>query len=153
MSDEHPPAFITRPPARVLFLCIHNSARSQIAEAFARRLAPRGTEVWSAGTAPSRVHPDAIAVMAEAGLTLAGHTSKPLDAVPWRTADTVVTLCDEAAAACPTLPGPVRRVHWPLPDPSAAPPDSRLEAFRQIRDEIRWRVSALWPRADDEGTG
>lgn len=145
MSSE-PTRIITRPPERVLFLCVHNSARSQMAEAWARRLAPAGVQVWSAGTEPSRVHPDAVTVMAEVGIPLEGHRSKRLEDVPWREADTVVTLCGEAAEACPALPAAVRRVHWPLPDPAAAPEGERLEAFRQIRDEIRWRTSSLWPR-------
>jgi len=144
-ADPRPSAFITRPPSRVLFLCIHNSSRSQMAEGFARRLAPAGVEVMSAGTEPSRVHPRAIEAMAEVGIDLAGQTSKHLDDVRWRDCDTVVTLCGEADEACPTLAGDVRRVHWPLPDPSAAPEARQLEVFREVRDEIRWRVASLWP--------
>lgn len=141
-------AFATRPPSRVLFLCVHNSARSQIAEAFARAVAPADTVVLSAGTEPRVVHPQAVAVMAEVGLDLSSQTSKSLNDVPWREADTVVTLCAEAEQACPSVPGNVRRVHWPLPDPSAAPADRQPEAFREARDEIRWRVASLWPRGD-----
>ena len=147
MSSQ-PSEIITRPPQRVLFLCVHNSARSQMAEAWARKLGPSGVEIWSAGTEPGRVHPDAVTVMGEVGVPLEGQTSKSIDAVPWRDADTVVTLCGEAQEACPVLPTGVRRVHWPLPDPAAAPEAQRLEAFREIRDEIRWRVSSLWPRED-----
>lgn len=149
MSSQ-PSEIITRPPQKVLFLCVHNSARSQMAEAYARRLAPAGALVWSAGTEPSRVHPDAIQAMTEVGIEMTGQTSKAIADVPWREADTVVTLCSEAETACPVLPSPVRRVHWPLPDPAAAPEGERLEAFRQIRDEVRWRVSSLWPRGDSE---
>lgn len=152
-GSPQPSAIITHPPQRVLFLCIHNSARSQMAEGFARQLAPSGTEVWSAGTEPSRVHPDAVAVMAEAGVDLQSHRSKALAEVPWQTADTVVTLCGEAEEACPVLPAPVRRVHWPLPDPSAAAAEVRRATFREIRDEIRWRVSSLWPRGEAEAAG
>ena len=147
MSSQ-PSEIITRPPQHVLFLCVHNSARSQMAEAWARKLGPSGTEIWSAGTLPGRVHPDAVTVMAEVGVPLEGQTSKAIDSVPWREADTVVTLCGEAQEACPVLPTGVRRVHWPLPDPAAAPEAERLKAFREIRDEIRWRVSSLWPRED-----
>jgi arsenate reductase len=143
-DQAHPPAFITAPPRHVLMLCIHNSARSQIAEGFARAMAPPDAEVWSAGSQPSRVHPMAIEVMKEVGIDISGQTSKALDAVPWQRADTVVTLCGEAEAECPMVAGKVRRVHWPLPDPAAAPEDKRLEAFRAARDEIRWRVSSLW---------
>jgi arsenate reductase len=143
-----PPAFITRPPERVLFLCVHNSARSQIAEGLARALAPEGAFVWSAGSEPTRLHPLAIEVMKEAGIDIAGQRSKRLDEVPWREADTVVTLCGEADEVCPTLAADVRRRHWPLPDPVAAPEAQRLAAFRETRDEIRWRVVSMWPRGD-----
>lgn len=146
-EPTRPAAVITRPPGRVLFLCVHNSARSQMAEGFARALAPPGVEVWSAGTEPGKVHEMAIEVMREVGVDIAGQSSKSLDAVPWQDADTVVTLCGEADEACPALAGPVRRAHWPLPDPSAAPKEKQLEVFRQVRDEIRWRVASLWPRS------
>jgi arsenate reductase len=131
---------------RVLFLCVHNSSRSQIAEGFARALAPAGVAVWSAGTEPTGVHPRAVEVMKEAGIDVAGQRSKHLREVPWAECDTVVTLCGEAAETCPTLPGHVRRVHWPLPDPSAVQGPGQLDAFREARDEIRWRIASLWPR-------
>jgi arsenate reductase len=140
-----PAAFITRPPAKVLFLCLHNSSRSQIAEGFARQLAPAGVTVMSAGTEPRGVNPHAIEVMREASVDISGQASRHLDQVPWREADTVVTLCGEGAEVCPTVAGDVRRVHWPLPDPSLAPPERALEVFREVRDEIRWRVASLWP--------
>jgi arsenate reductase len=130
----------------VLFLCIHNSSRSQMAEGFARSLAPAGVEVMSAGSEPRGVHPCAVEAMREVGLDLTSQQSKHLDAVPWRECDTVVTLCGEADEACSTLAGDVRRVHWPLPDPSAAPEAERMAVFREVRDEIRWRVASLWPR-------
>jgi arsenate reductase len=147
-DTPRPPAFITAPPRRVLLLCVHNSARSQMAEGFARAMAPPGTEIWSAGSQPSRVHPRAIEVMKEAGIDLAGHRSKHLDEVPIASLDTVVTLCGDSDDQCPVVAATVRRVHWPLPDPSAAPEGKQLEAFRQVRDEIRWRVSSLWPRGE-----
>jgi arsenate reductase len=145
---RRPEAFITRPPRRVLFLCTHNAARSQIAEGFARVMAPQQTEIWSAGTERTRVHPAAIEVMKEVGIDISNHTSKTLDDVPWREADTVVTLCGDADEKCPAVAASVRRVHWPLPDPSAAPEAQQFEAFREARDEIHWRVSSLWPRED-----
>ena len=144
----HPPAFITAPPRRVLFLCVHNSARSQIAEGFARALAPADVQVSSAGSEPSVVNPLAIEVMKEVGIDITGQRSQRIDEVPWREADTVVTLCGEAEGICPAVAGEVRRVHWPLPDPSSAPEAERLAAFRSARDEIRWRVTSLWPRGD-----
>ena len=143
-----PAPFITMPPRRALFLCVHNSARSQMAEGFARAMAPEGAEIWSAGTRPGGVHPLAIEVMREAGLDITGQRSKPLDEVPWPQADTVISLCGESADVCPAVSGDVRRVHWPLPDPLAAPEPERLAAFREVREEIRWRVSSLWPRGE-----
>lgn len=145
--EPRPAAFITRPPGRVLFLCIHNSSRSQMAEGFAHALAPANVEVLSAGTEPRGVHPRALEVMREVGIDLTTQSSKHLDQVPWRECDTVVTLCGEADETCPALAGDVRRVHWPLPDPSAAPEARQLEVFREVRDEIRWRVASLWPRS------
>lgn len=145
-ETPRPAPFITSPPRRVLLLCIHNSARSQIAEGFARRMAPSDCDIWSAGTEPSQVHPMAVEVMKEIGIDISGHRSKHLDDVPWKEMDSIVTLCGEAEERCPAVAPTVRRVHWPLPDPAAAPEAMRLEAFRAARDEIRWRVSALWPR-------
>ena len=141
----HPPAFITHPPKRALFLCVHNSARSQMAEGFARHFAPEGVEIWSAGSQPGEVNPLAIEVMKEAGIDITEQRSKHLDQVPWREADTVITLCSEADEACPQVAAEVRRRHWFLPDPAAVPKDERLAAFREVRDEIRWRVASLWP--------
>ena len=140
-----PSAFITRPPGRVLFLCIHNSSRSQMAEGFARAMAPAGVRVMSAGSEPRGVHPRALEVMAESGVDLSAQSSKHMNQVSWRDCDTVVTLCGEADDACPALAADVRRVHWPLPDPSAAPTAQQLKVFREVRDEIRWRVASLWP--------
>ncbi len=146
-ETRHPAPFVSAPPKLVLFLCVHNSARSQMAEGFARALAPSGTGIWSAGTVVSRVHPVAIDVMRESGIDISEQRSKSLEDVPWREADTVVTLCGEASEACPAVSSNVRRLHWALPDPAAAPEIERLGAFREVRDEIRWRVSSLWPRS------
>lgn len=142
-AAKRPAAFISAPPKKVVFLCVHNSARSQMAEGLARALAPPGTVIWSAGTEPGSVNPIAIQVMQEAGIDISGHASKSVDSIPLGEADTVVTLCAEEV--CPVVSGEVRRVHWPLPDPGHAPPDQQLEAFRESRDEIRWRVASLWP--------
>lgn len=132
----------------LLFVCTHNSARSQIAEGLARAMAPPGSRIWSAGTEPSKVHPMAIEVMKEIGLDLSGHRSRKLEDVPWREADTVITLCGDAAESCPAVATSVKRLHWPLPDPAAAPKDQQLAAFRETRDELKWRISALLPRGD-----
>ena len=132
----------------MLFLCVHNSARSQIAEGFARVMAPKDAQIWSAGTEPRGVHPMAIEVMAEVGVDISSQRSKHLDEVPWREADTVVTVCGEPDEVCPVVASGVRRVHWPLPDPSAAPKKDQRAAFRECRDEVRWRAACLWPRGE-----
>ena len=93
------------------------------------------------------VHPRAVEVMKEIGIDLAEQRSKHLREVPWAECDTVVTLCGEAEESCPTLASNVRRVHWPLPDPSAVQGPAQLDAYREARDEIRWRVASLWPRS------
>lgn len=143
-----PAAFVSAPPRRLLFLCVHNSARSQMAEGIARASAPAGTEVWSAGSEPGVVHPFAVQVMDEIGIDIRAQRSKGLDHVPWRESDTVVSVCGEGDEVCPTVATNVRRVHWPLPDPTAVPEAERLQAFRIVRDEIRWRVMSLWPGDD-----
>src|SRR5215831_4017509 len=138
---RHPAAFLSAPPRRVLFLCRRNSARSQIAEGLARKVAPAGTEIWSAGIEPSTMHPMAVEVMAETGIDLKNQRSKVLDDVPWRDMDTIVSLCAESETACPSVPGDTRRVHWPLDDPAAVPASESRKAFRDTRDELRWRVA------------
>lgn len=130
------------PKLRVLVLCTHNSARSQMAEGFLRALAGDRLEVASAGTEATRIHPLAIRAMDEVGIDVRGHASKTLDrflGAPW---DYVVTVCDQAAERCPLFPGPARRVHWSFEDPSAAPGDEaeRLGAFRRVRDQIAERL-------------
>jgi len=129
---------------RVLFLCTHNSARSQMAEGFLRALAGDRFETASAGTEARGVNTLAARVMAEAGVDLAGHTSKTLDRFlgePW---DHVITVCDSANEACPVFPGTAERLHWSFDDPSAArgTEAERLAVFRRIRDEIRARIEA-----------
>jgi arsenate reductase len=130
--------------ARVLFLCTHNSARSQMAEGLLRRLAADRFEVASAGTEARGVNPLAGRAMAEIGVDLCGHTSKTLDHFlrePW---DYVITVCDNANESCPVFPGRVTRLHWSFDDPSAAAGDDeqRLAVFRRVRDEIRARIEA-----------
>jgi len=132
---------------RVLFLCTHNSARSQMAEGLLRAMAGDRFDVASAGTEATRVHPLAIRAMAERGIDLAGHTSKVFDALmraPW---DYLITVCDDANERCPFVPGVIKRLHWSLQDPSraAGSDDDRLDVFRRVRDEIESRISA-WLR-------
>lgn len=127
----------------LLFLCVANSARSQMAEAIARRIAPAGLKIWSAGSAPTVVNPLTVRVLAEIGLDAGAQRAKGLEAIPASEVDTVVTLCAEEV--CPVFPGKVRRLHWPLPDPAAAEGDdeARLAAFRTVRDELAKRVADL----------
>jgi arsenate reductase len=141
---------------RVLFLCTHNSARSQMAEGLLRHLGGGSVEVASAGTEARGVHPLAVRVMAEIGIDLRGHASKTLDRFvgePW---DDVITVCDHANESCPIFPGATRRLHWSFDDPSAATgsEEQRLAAFRHVRDEIRARIETwLAPRPAPAGRG
>jgi arsenate reductase (thioredoxin) len=123
---------------RVLFLCTHNSARSQMAEGFLRRLAGDRFEAASAGTEATRVHPLAIRVMGEAGIDLRGHTAKSVDQFLHESWDYVITVCDSANERCPLFPGRTTRLHWSFDDPSQATGSDaeRLQTFRRVRDEI-----------------
>jgi arsenate reductase len=128
---------------RVLFLCTHNSARSQMAEGFLRALAGDRFEVGSAGTEKTAVNPVAIQVMAECGIDIAGHTSKCFADVaspPW---DYLITVCDDANERCPWVPGSVTRLHWSFEDPSRArgSEEERLAVFRRVRDQIHERLT------------
>ena len=120
----------------VLFLCVANSARSQMAEGFGRRFAPPGTPIYSAGSNPSTVNPYAIQVMSEVGIDLAAHRSKGVDEVPAEAISTAITLCAEEV--CPIFPHPVEKLHWPHPDPAAATGGEEmiLQSFRQVRDNL-----------------
>ncbi|AFD27322.1 arsenate reductase ArsC [Deinococcus gobiensis] len=128
---------------RVLILCTHNSARSQMAEALTRDAARRlgvALDVHSAGTEATRVKPDAIAVMNELGLDLSTHTSKTLHDVPEaQNFDYVVTVCDSAAEACPIYPGHTLRRHYPFVDPSGG----SLDRWRTVRDQLKIQFDAF----------
>lgn len=124
---------------RALFVCTHNSARSQMAEGLLRSVAGERFEAFSAGTEATGVRPEAVAVMAEIGIDLSGQESKTLGRYLGEPFDYVVTVCDEANEACPFFPGAKRRLHWSLPDPSAAEgtEEERLAVFRSVRDRLR----------------
>lgn len=127
---------------RVLFVCTHNSARSQMAEGLLRALGGSTFDVASAGTIQTAVRSEAIAVMQEIGIDISTQQSKTLDqflAVPF---DEVITVCDDAAEACPIFPGARNRQHWSIPDPSgvAGNETERLAAFRAARDELKARI-------------
>jgi len=128
--------------ARVLFLCTHNSARSQMAEGLLRHLAGDRFEAYSAGTEATRVRPEAISVMAELGVDVSGQESKTLERYLGERFEYVVTVCDDANEACPVFPGARKRLHWSFRDPSRAEGEGeeRLAVFRRVRDEIRARV-------------
>ena len=130
-------------PSHVLFLCVANSARSQMAEGIARRLAPSGVRVSSAGSEPSRVRSQAVEVLAEMGIDASEHRSKSLDEFAEEDVDCMVTLCAEEN--CPVWLGEAWRVHWPLPDPAAATGSDEevLASFRRVRDEILRRLE-VW---------
>jgi arsenate reductase len=130
--------------ASLLFLCVANSARSQLAEGLARRLAPPGVAIHSAGSEPGTINPLAVRVLAEVGVDASGQFSKGLDAIPLGEIDLVVTLCAEEV--CPLFPSPVRKLHWPLQDPAKATgtDEQRLAAFRAVRDELAARLPALF---------
>jgi arsenate reductase len=125
----------------VLFLCVANSARSQMAEGIARRMAGDRLRIQSAGSAPSRVNPLAIRALAEIGIDISGSRSKSVDEVDRESVDTVITLCAEEV--CPVYLGQVRRLHWPLPDPAghAEGEEAGLERFRAVRNELRSRIA------------
>ena len=127
----------------ILFLCVANSARSQLAEGLARTMVPVGTKVWSAGSRPTSVRPEAVAVLKEIGIDISHHRSKAVAEIPAAEVDTVITLCGEEE--CPLFLGKARRLHWGLPDPAAAQGSSeeQLAAFRNTRDELRRRIEAL----------
>ena len=135
---------MTAPHRRVLILCTHNSARSQMAEGLLRHMAGDRLEVESAGTEATRVHPLAIRAMAELGIDVQGQTSKTLDRFLEDRWDYVVTVCDSANERCPIFPGAKHRIHWSFEDPSAAAgtDDERLAVFRRVRDEIAGRLRA-----------
>jgi arsenate reductase (thioredoxin) len=130
--------------AKVLFLCTHNSARSQMAEGLLRHLAGDRFEAHSAGTEATHVRPLAIRAMDEIGVDISGQESKTLERYLGKPFDYVITVCDDANEACPFFPGATNRLHWSLPDPSAAKgtEEERLEVFRSVRDALRDRVQA-----------
>jgi arsenate reductase len=127
---------------RVLFLCTHNSARSQMAEGMLRNLAEGRFEVMSAGTEATHVRRQAIKVMNEIGIDISGQESKTLARYLGQPFDYVITVCDEANEACPIFAGAKNRLHWSLEDPSRADgsEEERLAVFRRVREEIRERI-------------
>jgi arsenate reductase (thioredoxin) len=127
---------------RVLILCTGNSARSQMAEGLLRHEAGDRFDVFSAGTKPAPVRPEAIAVMNEIGIDISGHRSKSMDEFTGQDLDYVITVCDNANEVCPVFPGKTQRLHWPFVDPAAVEgsEEHRKAAFKKIRDQIHGRI-------------
>jgi arsenate reductase len=130
---------------RVLILCTGNSARSQMAEGLLRHAAGDRFTVESAGTNPSNVRPEAIAVMAEIGIDISGHRSKSVREFDGQDFDYIITVCDNAAEACPVFPGAAKRLHTPFEDPAVVKGSQveREAAFRSVRDQIKRKLAEL----------
>ena len=130
---------------KLLVLCTGNSARSQMAEGLFRRAVGQRFDVHSAGTKPSLVRPEAIAVMTEIGIDISNHRSKSVTDFQNQQFEWVVTVCDNAKESCPLFPGRNQRVHWSFEDPAAVEGDeaARAAAFRKVRDQIAAKVAAF----------
>jgi arsenate reductase (thioredoxin) len=137
--------------SRVLFLCTHNSARSQMAEGLLRQLAGDRFEVMSAGTKATHIRPLAIRAMDEIGIDISGQESKTLDRYLDEPFDYVITVCDDANEACPFFPGAANRLHWSFEDPSRVEglEEERLAVFRSVRDQIRERIEDALVATDE----
>jgi arsenate reductase (thioredoxin) len=130
---------------RVIILCTGNSARSQMAEGLLRHDGGDLFEVFSAGTHPGHVRPEAIKAMSELGIDISSHRSKSVNEFTNKEFDYVITVCDNAQEHCPVFPGAARRIHWSFDDPAAALGDeaARLAEFRRVRDQIRERLKGF----------
>ncbi len=135
---------------RVLFLCTHNSARSQMAEGLLRFLGGNRFEVLSAGTEPGDVNPLAIRALNEIGIDISEAASEHVDQFVGQDFDYVITVCDRANETCPIFPGDAKRIHWSFPDPSAATgsDEERMMAFRRVRGDLRGRLRTWIPIAE-----
>ena len=129
-------------PAHVLFLCVANSARSQMAEGIARSLAPAHVTIASAGSVPTSVREEAITVLQEIGIDITQHTSKPVEAIDANQVQAVITLC--ADEVCPPTHAGRWRIHWGLEDPAGAEAEVRMDSFRKTRDELAKRLKHLF---------
>lgn len=143
--DEQPQSRTTPVrPLQVLFLCTNNSARSQLAEALMRHMGGEYVEVASAGSAPTEVHPDVLAVLREWNIDASGLAAKPLQRFVGQTFDYIITVCDRVRDHCPTFPGDPKQIHWSMQDPVVVEdPDRRLAAFREVARELQTRIRYL----------
>lgn len=128
---------------KILFMCVANSARSQMAEGLAKSIFGTNTLVQSAGSRATKVNPFAVQVMEEIGIDISRQTSKSVDSVDPKTVDTVITLCAEEV--CPIFLGKAQKLHWPFPDPASNGSDELvLSRFREVRDKIKEKIVELW---------
>jgi protein-tyrosine-phosphatase len=138
---EQKPDFQT---ARVLFLCTHNSARSQMAEGLMRHLSSGRVEVFSAGSQPTQIHPDAIKTMDRLGIDICNQQPKALRMFENQVFDYVITVCDKAREACPTFPGQSQHIHWGFSDPVAVTDKAeRADIFEQIAHRLKIRIESF----------
>jgi arsenate reductase len=128
---------------KVLFVCTGNSCRSQIAEGLLREIASERFDVFSCGSHPSRVHPNAIAVMEEWGIDISNHTSDAIDDYLNEGINIVITVCDNANQACPVFPGDIQRIHWSIDDPFRGWNSNLLDNFRETRQELKERLETF----------
>lgn len=135
---------LKRKKERVLFICVANSARSQMAEGLARHLLSDQLEVQSAGSRATSVNPLAIEAMAEIGIDIRHHKSRSVTEVDTSKLDLIISLCAEEV--CPIVPAAVKKMHWPVEDPASMPEHSRKEAFRRVRDQIKDRILDYWDK-------
>ena len=137
-------------PQRILFVCVHNSARSQMAEGMLRAWGGNAFEVYSGGTETAAVKPEAVTVMAELGIDISGHTSKTVERYLGQSWDALIAVCEEACEACPYVPGARRVERWSFDDPGAGltDPGARMADFRRVRDEIAAAVRDLIVRTN-----
>jgi protein-tyrosine-phosphatase len=132
-------------PVRVLFLCTHNSARSQIAEGFLRKLGGDKVEVFSAGSEPTSIHPLAIKVMTRIGIDLSQHRAKHLEEFLGQNFDYIITVCDRVREVCPIFPGDPEQIHWSFPDPAAIEGNLQIQenGFRETAQLLKVRIEYL----------
>ncbi len=133
------------PKIRILFLCTHNSARSQMAEAILRKIGGDQVEVFSAGNEPTPVHPLAIQVMSQIGMDISQQKPKHLNQFLGQNFDYIVTVCDRVRESCPVFPGDPEQIHWSFPDPAAVAgdPATREKAFSDTASQLRVRIEYL----------
>jgi protein-tyrosine-phosphatase len=144
--EVHPQAeSLPSSPLRVLFLCTHNSARSQMAEGLLRKLGGDRVEVFSAGSEPADIHPLAIKVMASAGIDLRQSSAKHLNEFLGQDFDYIITVCDRVREVCPVFPGDPEQIHWSFPDPAAIEGDLQVQerGFQDTANQLATRINYL----------